>query len=87
MSNRRVKSLAVEDDDGAFDEGYSEDEYDEPADEELTEEDKEQLRSGTIKVRQSLGPGYSISEKEIHDTLWHYFYDVGKSVTYLKSWY
>lgn len=82
MSNRRVKSLAVDDDD--FDEDYDED-YDEPQGEELTDEDKQQMQQGTIKVRQGLGAAYNVSDKDIQEALWHYYYDIGKSVSYLKS--
>lgn len=46
----------------------------------------EQMRQGTIKVREALGAEYSnISNKQIEEALWNYYYDVGKSVTYLKS--
>lgn len=52
----------------------------------LTAEDKEKLGLGTVQVRRALGQAYaSLPDKEIHDTLWHYYYDVAKSVTYLKS--
>ena len=86
MSNRRVKSLALDEDD--YDD-YDEDEeyYDQEAtgDNELSPEDQEQLRQGTVKVRQALGPGFPASDKEIQDALWNYYYDVSKSVSYLKS--
>ena len=84
MSNRRVKSLAVDDDD--FDEDYDEN-YDEPQGEELTDEDKQQMQQGTIKVREGLGAAYKVSDKDIQEALWHYYYDIGKSVSYLKSRY
>ncbi|KAI1626008.1 elongation factor EF-1 alpha subunit [Exophiala viscosa] len=89
MSNRRVKSLALEADD------YDADDYDEYAggddnfdsggDSELSPEDKEQMRLGAIKVREALGSAIPVSDKEIQETLWHYYYDVGKSVVYLKN--
>lgn len=87
MSNRRVKSLALDEDDyDDYDEEEQEDD-DQGAtgDNELSSEDQEQLRQGTIKVRQALGPGFPASDKEIQDALWHYYYDVSKSVSYLKS--
>lgn len=43
------------------------------------------MRQGTVKVREALGSNYSVSDKEIQDALWHYYYDVSKSVVYLKS--
>ncbi|RMZ84573.1 hypothetical protein DV737_g1244, partial [Chaetothyriales sp. CBS 132003] len=52
----------------------------------MTDEDRRQLRLGTAKVRQSLGPAYShVPTKDIEDALWNYYYDVNKSVAYLKS--
>ena len=46
----------------------------------------EQLRQGTTKVREALGPDYSaVSNKQIEEALWNYYYDVAKSVSYLKS--
>ena len=45
----------------------------------------EQLRQGTAKVREVLGPDVLYTEKEIQDSLWHYYYDVGKTVNYLLS--
>lgn len=44
----------------------------------------EQMRQGTIAVRDALGndvPG--ITDKDIQEALWHYYYDLDKSVTYL----
>ncbi|RDW85578.1 hypothetical protein BP5796_03903 [Coleophoma crateriformis] len=58
--------------------------------EELSEEDQENMREGTIKVREALPTGTaldSITDKEIQEALWHYYYDVGKSVTYLLNTY
>lgn len=45
----------------------------------------EQMRDGTIKVRDVLGPDVAVTDKEIQDSLWHYYYDVGKTVIYLLS--
>ena len=81
MSNKRVKSMAVDDDD-YYEDDYA-DEYQE--DGELSAEDREQLRLATIKVRQQLGSTYNIPEKAIHDALWNYYYDVGKTISYLKG--
>lgn len=43
----------------------------------------EQLRLGTAKVREVLGPEVSTTDMEIEDSLWHYYYDVDKTVNYL----
>lgn len=48
------------------------------------------MREGTIKVREALPTGTaldSITDKEIQEALWHYYYDVGKAVTYLLNTY
>lgn len=45
----------------------------------------EQLRLGTIKVRDVLGNDLPITDKEIEDSLWHYYYDIDKTVNYLIS--
>ena len=82
MSNRRVKSMAVDDDDFDNDDYYDDDPEEE---EELSEQDQQQMRQGTVKVREALGNGFKVSDKAIQDALWNYYYDVGKSVTYLKS--
>jgi len=69
------------------------DEYDEEEtyaggeDEELSEEDKLQMEKGTRKVREVLGPDVSISDKDIHASLWHYYYDIDKTVDYILSQY
>lgn len=87
MSNRRVKSLAQEDDDFDDDDDFDggDDSYGAGEDNELSSEDQEQMREGTIKVREALGTAFPVSDKDIQETLWHYYYDVGKSVVYLKS--
>lgn len=45
----------------------------------------ERLRQGTIVVREVLGAGLGISDAKIQESLWHYYYDVEKSVNYLLS--
>lgn len=80
--NLRAKNIDYDDDDM-----YSDDEVysDEDAGAVMTEEDKEQLAIGTVKVRQELDSTYKVSDAQIQDALWNYYYDIGKSVTYLKS--
>ena len=80
MSHKRVKNLAADD----FDDDY--DDYDEEEDADaLTEDDKAQLQAGAAEVRIALGPDFQTTDTEIQEALWHYYYDVGKVVTYLKS--
>ena len=43
------------------------------------------MQQGTVRVKAALGPSISVSDAEIQEALWHYYYDVGESVTYLKS--
>ena len=74
MSHRRVKDLAFE----GFDDEYYED--DEP-----TAKDISRLRAGTLEVRRVLGPDFNVADSEIEETLWYYYFDVGKSVTYLQG--
>lgn len=81
MSKHRIKNVSVDDD--LYDD-FDDNEGEADETETLTAEDKEQLRRGTVEVREALA-GISASDSEIQEALWHYYYDVGKSVTYLKS--
>ena len=83
MSNRRVKNVDYDDGDLDYDDNYDED-FDE-GQEEVSAEDKEQLRLGTIKVRENLNPAIQVSDKDIQDKLWDTYYDIDKTVSYLKS--
>ncbi|KAF2494519.1 elongation factor 1 alpha [Lophium mytilinum] len=76
----RVKALDYDDDDV-----YSDDDLDEGDGDGMTDEDKEQLRLGTINVKSALGPSLSIPDTEIQEALWHYYFDVAKAVSYLKN--
>ncbi|KAE9967643.1 hypothetical protein BLS_006252 [Venturia inaequalis] len=85
MSNKRVKAIDDYDDDGyddEYDDGYGEEENTGGG---LSAEDEERMVLGTVQVKQELGEEYPASDKEIQDALWHYFFDVGKSVTYIKN--
>jgi elongation factor 1 alpha-like protein len=79
----RAKNIDYDDDDlySEEDEYYEEDAQDDG----MTEEDKEQMRIGTAKVKEALGSSLKVTDAQIQEALWHYFYDVGKSVSYLKS--
>ena len=51
---------------------------------ELSEEDRQQMAAGTIAVREALGPDVpDVTDREIQEALWHYYYDVGQTVTYI----
>jgi elongation factor 1 alpha-like protein len=46
----------------------------------------EQMRLGTIAVREVLPAATTqITDKEIQESLWHYYYDIEKTVAYLLS--
>jgi elongation factor 1 alpha-like protein len=79
----RKKDIDYEDDDVYDDDDYSEEEV---AGDVMTEDDKEQMRIGTISVREALGEFEAgVSDAQIQEALWHYYYDVSKSVSYLKN--
>ncbi|KAF2275483.1 uncharacterized protein EI97DRAFT_502040 [Westerdykella ornata] len=78
--HQRAKNIAYEEDDV-----YSDNEYYEEDGDGMTDEDREQLRQGTIMVKEALGSSVSVSDSQIQEALWHYYFDVGKSVTYLKN--
>jgi len=82
-SHKRVKDIDYDEDDL-----YSGDEedYDNAAGDGLTDEDRHNFSTLTPVVRAELDEaGFQVETKEIEDALWHYFWDVGKSVSYLKN--
>lgn len=71
---------------------YDEDDlydYEEAYEEEpqgISADDQKHMLTGTIAVREGLGDTSDfITDKEIQDALWHYFYDANKSIAYLKK--
>jgi len=53
---------------------------------ELSPEDQEQMRLNTPKVRVQLPQNAKhVTDKQIQDSLWHYFYDIEQSVAYLSK--
>ncbi|KAK5050380.1 hypothetical protein LTR84_003661 [Exophiala bonariae] len=85
MSNRRVKAMALEDDDYDDYDDYSAEDDSNTAAEEISAEDKQKLQQYTPKVRQALGPNFPATDSDIQDALWYYFYDISKSVSWLKN--
>ncbi|KKY33373.1 putative elongation factor tu gtp binding domain-containing protein [Diaporthe ampelina] len=56
--------------------------------EELSAEDKAQMAAATAEVKSMLGPQASkVTIEQIQESLWHYYYDVDKTVAYLISKY
>jgi elongation factor 1 alpha-like protein len=86
MSRHRIKTIDfVEDDygEGDEDDGYEDNNI-------VSPEDQEQMRVSTAEVRKLLDseiPPVPASDQEIWEALWHYYYDVDKSVGYLRSVY
>ncbi|KAH7346232.1 hypothetical protein BKA65DRAFT_455628 [Rhexocercosporidium sp. MPI-PUGE-AT-0058] len=84
--HKLVKNLDLDDEMDDYDgvEEYADD----GAAEELSEEDQENMRVGTIAVRAELPPTAThITDKQIQEALWHYYYDIEKSVGYLVNTY
>ncbi|KAL9535755.1 hypothetical protein SMMN14_01412 [Sphaerulina musiva] len=79
---QRVKNIDYDDDDVYSDE----EEYAEEGSGEYSAEDKENFAALTPVVRAELDEaGIPATTKQIEDALWHYYWDVGKSVAYLKN--
>jgi elongation factor 1 alpha-like protein len=86
MSRHRIKNIDFVDDD--YGEGDEEDEYED--DNMVSPEDHEQMRLSMVEARKLLDseiPPVPASDQEICEALWHYYYDVEKSVGYLRSVY
>ena len=79
---QRTRNVGYDDDDLYDGDDY----YEEEEAEAMSTDDKEQMRIGTLSAREALGSaGEDISDAQIQEALWHYYYDVGKSVSYLKN--
>ncbi|KAH6865420.1 elongation factor 1-alpha [Alternaria rosae] len=84
----RTRNIDYDDDDiyDDDDDYYEEEAGEADAGDGMTEDDKEQMRAGTIRVREALGDKSDFtSDEQIQEALWHYYYDIGKSVIYLKN--
>lgn len=58
----------------------------EDEEDELSPEDKAQMTAATADVKSMLGPQASkVTTKQIQESLWHYYYDVDKTIAYLIS--
>lgn len=80
--HRRVKDVDYDEDDI-----YSDEEEEYAGGDGYTEEDKQQLIALTPVVRAELEEaGLQADDRQIEESLYHYYYDVGKTVTYLKRW-
>lgn len=80
----RTRNIDYDDDDAYDDDDYYEDEAE--GDAGTSADDKEQMRVGTIRVREALAETSDfVSDAQIQEALWHYYYDIAKSVSYLKN--
>ncbi|UKZ55171.1 hypothetical protein TrVGV298_008988 [Trichoderma virens] len=63
------------------------DQYDDlEEEEELSPEDKIAMQNGTAEVRKALGTeAGKVTVAQIQEALWHYYYDIDKSVAYLTK--
>lgn len=82
--------------DDGYDDDYEVDKYGEPvsvgdvgdAEDELSPEDQVAMATGSAEVRKALGKdAFKVTNTQIQDALWHYYYDVDKSVAYLNRTY
>lgn len=83
-SHRRVKDIAYDEHD-LYSDDDDDDMYD-GAGEEYTAEEKQNFATLTPVVRAHLEEaGLQASDRQIEDALWHYYWDVNKSVDYLTA--
>lgn len=77
---QRVKKIDYEDDDLYSNDGEGEEE------EGYTDDDRDNFATLTPVVRAELDEaGLQAADREIEEALWHYYWDVSKSVAYLKN--
>jgi len=82
---QRVKNIDYDDDDLYDDEDFDTADAAEES-QSYTAEDRENFATYTPVVQAELEEaGLQASDREIEDALWHYYWDVGKSVAYLKN--
>ncbi|KAL2203216.1 hypothetical protein CC79DRAFT_1279619 [Sarocladium strictum] len=73
-----------DDDDLDYDEGFE----DAGEEEEMSVEDRAAMDQAKAQVSTVMGADYrKLTTKDVEDTLWHYFYDIEKSVAYLRKTY
>lgn len=78
--------MADFDDDDYYDPNEEDYGEGEEFEDELSPEDRASMTKGTADVRTALGDDASkVTVKQIEEALWHYYYDVDKSVAYLQK--
>ncbi|CAG8603180.1 5788_t:CDS:2 [Scutellospora calospora] len=80
--HRNIRNIKVED---IFEEEYGFEESGEYGDEnfEMTLKHKAQMEEGKIKVKSVIGQLEGITDKDIEDTLWYYYFDTEKTINWL----
>ncbi|KAF2847430.1 hypothetical protein T440DRAFT_381129, partial [Plenodomus tracheiphilus IPT5] len=82
----RTRNIDYDDDDVYDADDYYDDDEEEEGGDATADDDKEQMRVGTSRVREALADVSDVvSDEQIQEALWHYYYDVAKSVSYLKN--
>ena len=82
---QRVKNIDYDEVDVYSDDG-ADDYGEEGADAGYSQEDKDNFATLTPVVRAELDEaGVPVTTQQIEEALWHYYWDVGKSVAYLKN--
>ncbi|GBB92546.1 hypothetical protein RclHR1_20200002 [Rhizophagus clarus] len=82
--HRAIRSLNAADilaESESYDYDYDDYEYDENY--EMTPEDKAQMDKGKVLVRNVIGQVEGISDKDIENALWNYYYNTEDAITYL----
>ena len=51
----------------------------------MTPEDREAMRRATIDVKTAIRDDFTATDEEIQETLWYYYFDVDKTVDYLRG--
>jgi elongation factor 1 alpha-like protein len=51
----------------------------------MSSNDKEAMRQATVDVKAAIKDDFSATDEEIQESLWYYYFDVDKTVTYLQS--
>lgn len=79
-----IKNLYLDDEFDDFD-GIDENNYSCGDETELSKEDQEKMRIGTIAVRADLPLSLNVSDAQIQESLWHTYYDVDRTVAFLTK--
>lgn len=81
--HQAVRNLDYEE---ALDEFEGEDYEEEGEADQLSAEDREAMAMGTATVQSTLGADADkVTVQQIQESLWHYYYDIEKTVSYLQK--